>query len=153
MPVKIILRDHVEHLGDRGDIVAVAPGYARNYLLPKGLALVATPGNLKQIQMRRSAWAASEAREVSEAEQAAARISAVELSIAKKAGESGTLYGSVTNVEIAELLAARGIEVDRRKIVLAEPIKAIGEFEITIKVHRKVNARIKLQVTPEEAVE
>jgi large subunit ribosomal protein L9 len=151
--VKIILREHVEHLGERGEIVTVAPGYARNYLLPKGLALKATPGNLKQIELRRRAWDAAESREVADAERIAARLAEVELSVTKKAGESGTLYGSVTSAEVADLLAAEGIEVDRKKIVLDEPIKSLGSFEVKIRLHRKVVGQIKLQVAPEEAAE
>ena len=107
--VKVILREHVDHLGDRGEIVSVAPGYARNFLLPKGLAFEATPGNLKQIEHQRKVWSARDAHEVSEAEALAARLAEVELKATKKAGESGTLYGSVTNAEIAELLAKQGL--------------------------------------------
>jgi large subunit ribosomal protein L9 len=151
MAVKIILREHVDHLGERGEIVNVAPGYARNFLLPKGLALMATPGNIRQIELRRKAWAITEAREVDEAEQFAARVGALSLAVTKKAGETGTLYGSVTTSEIAELLADKGIEVDRRKIVLAEPIKSVGEFEVAIKLHRKVQGKVKLKVEAEEA--
>jgi large subunit ribosomal protein L9 len=151
--VKIILREHVDHLGERGDVVSVAAGYARNYLLPKGLALQATPGNLKQIELRRRAWAAGESREVTAAEELAGRLREVELSVSKKAGESGTLYGSVTSGEVAELLAAQGIEVDRRRIVLDEPIKTLGSFEVGIKLHRRVAGQVRIQVIPEEAVE
>jgi large subunit ribosomal protein L9 len=148
--VKLILREHVDHLGDRGEIVSVAPGYARNYLLPKGLALVATPGNLKQLEYQRKIWAEKDAKELGEAQEIAARISAVSLTATKKAGEAGTLYGSVTSAEIAEMLRERGVEVDRKKIVLDEPIKALGSYEITIKVFRKVDAKIALEVLAEE---
>lgn len=148
--VKLILREHVEYLGERGEIVTVAPGYARNYLLPKGLALAATPGNMKQLQQQRRVWADRDAKELSEAEEMAAAISAVSLSATKKAGDSGTLYGSVTSAEIAEMLAAKGVEVDRRRIILDEAIKSLGTYEITIKVHRKVNAKITLDVVGEE---
>ena len=151
--VKLILREHVEHLGDRGEIVRVAPGYARNYLLPKGLALVATPGNLKQLENQRKIWAEKDAKELGEAQEIAARISAVALKATKKAGEAGTLYGSVTTAEIAEMLESQGVEVDRKKIVLAEPIKALGSYEITIKVFRKVEAKIALEVVAEEETE
>jgi large subunit ribosomal protein L9 len=148
--VKVILREHVDHLGERGEIVSVAPGYARNFLLPKRLAYVATPGNLKQIEDQRKVWAARDAKEIGEAEALAARIGEIELTAAKKAGESGTLYGSVTNTEIAEMLAGKGIEVDRKRIVLDEPIKALGSYEIKVKIHRKVDGIVKLEVTPEE---
>jgi len=148
--VKVILREHIENLGDRGEIVSVAPGYARNYLLPKKLAFVATPGNLKQLEQERRVWAARNAKEVDEAEALAATINKVELSTVKKAGESGTLYGSVTSAEIAEMLAAKGIEVDRKRIVLGEPIKALGSYRIKVKIHRKVAAEIGLEVVGEE---
>ena len=150
MAVKLILREHVEHLGERGKIVSVAPGYARNYLLPKGLAYKATPGNLKMIEHQRRLWATRDVQETSAAEKLAARIGEIELSVSKKAGESGTLYGSVTKAEIAELLAGQGIELDRRKIVVDEAIKAVGSYEIPIKLHHQVTARLKLRVVPEE---
>jgi len=147
--VKLILRDHVTNLGERGEIVNVARGYARNYLVPKGLAFEATPGNIRTIELQKKVWEAREVKVVEEAQEFAARLSAVELSVTKKAGESETLYGSVTNAEIAELLSAKGIEIDRRKIHLEEPIKSLGEFTIPVKIHPKVTAEIKLKVAPE----
>ena len=151
--MKIILREPVDHLGERGEIVSVAAGYARNYLLPKGLAYAATPGNLKQINLQRKVWAARDHKEVSAAETLAARIGSLALSITMKAGESGTLYGSVTNSDIAELLAAQGVEVDRRRIVLDEPIKTLGERDVQVRLHSKVTAQVKLQVIAEESAE
>lgn len=148
--MKVVLRDHVEHLGRRGEIVNVAPGYARNYLLPKGLALRATDGNMKQIEHQQRVWAAKEAKEVGEAQALADRIAALSLDVTKKAGESGTLYGSVTNSEIAELLAEKGIQVERRRIVLADPIKNLGTYEVPIKLHRDVVAQISLAVVGED---
>jgi large subunit ribosomal protein L9 len=148
--VKVILREHVENLGERGEIVSVAPGYARNYLLPKKLAFEATPGNLKQLEQERRVWAARDAKEVGEAEALAATINAVQLSTVKKAGESGTLYGSVTSAEIAEMLAGKGIEVDRKRILLDEPIKALGSYQVKVKIHRKVEAQFALEVVGEE---
>ena len=147
--MKLILRDHVTNLGERGEIVNVARGYARNYLVPKGLAFEATPGNIRTIELQKKVWEAREVKVVEEAQEFAARLSAVELSVTKKAGESETLYGSVTNAEIAELLSAKGIEIDRRKIHLEEPIKSLGEFTIPVKIHPKVTAEIKLKVAPE----
>jgi large subunit ribosomal protein L9 len=147
--VKVILRDHVTNLGERGEIVNVARGYARNYLVPKGLAFEATSGNIRTIELQKKVWEAREVKVVEEAQEFAARLSAVELSVTKKAGESETLYGSVTNAEIAELLSAKGIEIDRRKIHLEEPIKSLGEFTIPVKIHPKVTAEIKLKVAPE----
>lgn len=147
--MKVILRDHVTNLGERGEIVNVARGYARNYLVPKGLAFEATPGNIRTIELQKKVWEAREVKVVEEAQAFADRLSAVELSVTKKAGESETLYGSVTNAEIAELLSAKGIEIDRRKIHLEEPIKSVGEFTIPVKIHPKVTAEIKLKVAPE----
>jgi len=151
--LKIVLREHVEHLGDRGEIVSVAAGYARNFLIPKRLAVEATPGNLKVIEQQRRVFALKEAREVGEAEKMAARLSAIELSVTKKAGESGTLYGSVTSSEIAEMLLTKGVEVDRRRIHLSDPIKSLGDYEIPIKVYRQISGTVKLHVVTEAARE
>lgn len=151
--MKVVLCDHVDHLGERGDIVSVAPGYARNYLLPKRLAMPATPGNLRTLEHRRRVWELKEAQETEAARELAGRLTEVELAIAKKAGESGTLYGSVTSAEIAELLAAKGIEVDRRRIVLDEPIKSVGAHEVTVKLHREVAGQVKLEVVSEQDTE
>ena len=151
--MKVVLREHVEHLGDRGEIVSVAAGYARNFLIPKRLAVEATPGNLKVIEQQRRVFALKEAREVGEAEKMAARLSAIELSVTKKAGESGTLYGSVTSSEIAEMLLSKGVEVDRRRIHLRDPIKSLGDYEIPIKVFRQIRGTVKLHVVTEAARE
>jgi len=148
--VKIILREAVDHLGERGEIVSVAAGYARNYLLPKGLALEATPGNLKVIEHQRRVWAVKAQQELREAQELAGRLGAVELTVTKKAGESGTLYGSVTKAEILELLERQGFEVDRRRIGPDEPIKTLGEHSVSVKLHRDVSAQIKLHVVAEE---
>jgi large subunit ribosomal protein L9 len=144
--MKVVLQDHVENLGDRGDVVSVSAGYARNFLLPQRLALAATTANLRFVEEQRKIWEVRESREVSQAQEAAARLAAIELEIPKKAGEAGTLYGSVTTSEIAVLLAERGIEVDRRRLQLAQPIKAIGEHQVAIKLHPKVVARFRVRV-------
>jgi large subunit ribosomal protein L9 len=149
MSVKVVLRQDVDHLGDRGQIVNVAPGYARNYLIPKGLAYTATPGNLRALELEKRAWERREAGEADEARGVASRISGVTLSIVKRAGENGVLYGSVTSSEIADLLAARGIAVDRRKIRLDEPIKAVGEYTVPVRLHRQVTADVSVQVAAE----
>ena len=151
--MKVVLCDHVDHLGERGDIVSVAPGYARNYLLPKRLAMPATPGNLRTLEHRHRVWELKEAQETEAARELAGRLTEVELAITKKAGESGTLYGSVTSAEIAELLAAKGIEIDRRRIVLDEPIKSVGAHEVTVKLHREVAGQVKLEVVSEQDIE
>jgi large subunit ribosomal protein L9 len=147
--VKVVLREEVDHLGRRGEVVNVARGYARNYLLPKGLAWEATPGNLKTVHLRRKSWEVQEQKDKQVAEALAARLAELSLTTAKKAGETATLYGSVTNTEIAGLLAEQGIEIDRRKIQIREPIKTLGTFEVSIKLHHEVIAKVKLEVTPE----
>ena len=147
--MEVILREHVDHLGNRGEIVKVADGYARNYLLPRKLALLANDGNRKQIEREREKFEAKEADEKKVAEAVAARVSAVEVSVARKVGENEVLFGSVTTADIAEALAAKGVEVDRRKIQLADPIKKLGEFDIPIKLQREVTVTIKLKVVAE----
>ncbi len=151
--MKVVLREHVEHLGQRGEIVSVAAGFARNYLIPKRLAVEATPGNLKVVAQERRMWAVREASEVSGAEALAARLAEVEIEVVRKAGDSGTLYGSVTNSDVAAALAARGIEIDRRRILLTDPLKAIGNYEVPIRLHRSVQGRVKLRVVAESRPE
>lgn len=148
--MKIVLREDVDNLGDRGQIVNVAPGYARNYLFPKRLAFEATPGNLRQIELQKKAWGAKEAREADDARKVASTMSGVTITIAKKVGENDTLYGSVTTHEIAELLKAKGVVVDRRKIQLHEPIRSLGTFEVPIRIHRQVTAPVTVNVVAEE---
>ena len=148
--MKVVLRQDVEHLGERGQIVSVAPGFARNYLLPKGLALEATPGNLRTFELQKKVWVVREGREVAEAKAFAEKLEALEIVVAKKAGEHDTLYGSGTTSEIADLLAARGFDVDRRKLHLEEPIRTLGTFKIPVKVHRQVVASLPLRVVAEE---
>jgi large subunit ribosomal protein L9 len=149
--VKIVLRQDVDNLGDRGQVVNVKPGYARNFLLPKGMALTATPGNMRQIEMQRKVWAVREAQEVDDARKIAAHIGGLTVSITKKVGENETLYGSVTSQEIADGLKAQGVEVDRRKIQLHDPIKTLGTHQVAVKIHRQVVAQIAVNVVPETA--
>jgi large subunit ribosomal protein L9 len=146
--MEVILRDHVENLGRRGDVVKVADGYARNYLLPRKLALPATPGNLKIVERQRKIADAAEAAEKAGAEALAARLSQAECVMARRVGEHDTLYGSVTAADVAEELAAKGFEIDKRKIQLAEPIKHLGDFSVAIKLHRDVVAQVPVKVTP-----
>jgi large subunit ribosomal protein L9 len=148
--IEIILKEPVEHLGNRGDIVKVAPGYARNYLLPRGLALQVTAGNRRQIDHMKKVAAIKEAEERAAAEAMAARLSGVVCIIARKVGETDTLYGSVTAADIAEVLAAQKIDIDKRRIQLPEPIKALGEFTVPVKVHSGVVAEVKVQVVKAE---
>ena len=145
----IILREHIDNLGRRGDIVKVATGYARNYLLPRKLALPVTEGNRRQIEHERKLAEVREAADKQTAEAFAARLGSAECVIARRVGEQDTLYGSVTAADIAESLAAQQIEVDKRKIQLGEPIRELGEFSIPVKVHREVTAQVALKVIKE----
>ncbi|HQZ39722.1 MAG TPA: 50S ribosomal protein L9 [Vicinamibacterales bacterium] len=147
--MEVILREHVEHVGDRGQIVKVADGFARNYLLPRKLALPATDANRKWVERERKIVDAREAEERSAAEAIATRLTALDLSIARKVGENDQLYGSVTNGDIADLLLARGFEIDRRKILLPDPLKALGESMIPVKLHREVTAQVRVRVVKE----
>src|SRR5580765_983590 len=147
--MEVILREHVDNLGKRGEIVKVADGYARNYLLPRKLALAATDGNRKQIEREREKFEAREAEEKKVAESLAARMGNLEIEIARRVGETDVLFGSVTTADIAEALLARGSEVDRRKLQLAEPIKKLGEYDIPLRLSRDVVAHIKVRVVAE----
>jgi large subunit ribosomal protein L9 len=147
--MEVILREHVDNLGRRGEIVKVADGYARNYLLPRKLALLATEGNKQQIERERAKFDAKESDEQRAAEAIAQRMTNVEVVISRKVGETTALYGSVTTGDITEALAAKGFEIDRRKLQLAEPLKKLGEFDIPVKLHREVTATIKVKVVAE----
>jgi large subunit ribosomal protein L9 len=149
--MEVILREHVDNLGRRGDVVKVAAGYARNFLLPRKLALLVTEGNRKQIERERSKFEARELEEQKVAEAVAGRMANLEIVIARKVGETDALYGSVTSADIAEALAARGFAIERRKLQLAEPIKRIGEVDVPVKLHREVTATVKVKVVAEGA--
>src|SRR5262245_47787388 len=147
--MEVILREHVDNLGRRGEIVKVADGYARNYLLPRKLALLATEGNKQRIERERAKFDAKEAEERKVAEAVAERMASLELEISRRVGETEALYGSVTTSDIAEVLAARGFDLDRRKIQLQEPIKKLGEYAIPVRLQRDVTATIKVKVVAE----
>ena len=147
--MEVILRDHVEHLGNRGEIVKVADGYARNYLLPRKLALPATDANKKWVERERKIAEARDMEEKGAADAIATRLNALDLTITRKTGENDQLYGSVTNGDIAELLAAKGFDIDRRKILLPDPIKALGENTVPVKLHRDVTANVRVTVAKE----
>ena len=149
--MEVILREHVDNLGRRGEIVKVADGYARNYLLPRKLALLATEGNKKHIERERVKFEARESEEKKVAEALAARLANVEVVIARKVGETEALYGSVTSADIADALAAKGYEIDRRKLVLPDPIKKIGAVDVPIKLYQDVTAIVKVKVVAEGA--
>lgn len=148
--MQIILQEDVEKVGTRGQLVEVAEGYARNFLLPKKLALEATPGNLKRLEKMREAFAKKTAVEKDSAQKLAELLAAVSLTISRKAGENDQLFGSVTSSDISEALAAQGYNVEKRKVVLTDPIKLVGEYEIPLKLHREVTAAVKLTVKKEE---
>ena len=147
--MKIILQENLEKLGTRGQVVEVADGYARNYLLPRKLALAATAGNLGQIERIRARLAKIEAHEHSQAQETAGVISAAVVRLARKVGQNDQLFGSVTSADIAEALATQGIEVDKRKVALDAPIKKVGEFQVPIKLHHDVTVSVKVFVTRE----
>jgi large subunit ribosomal protein L9 len=147
--MEVILREHVENLGERGQIVKVAAGYARNYLLPRKLALPATEGNKKHVERERKIVESREAEEKGQAEAIASRLNAIEITIARRTGETDQLYGSVTSSDIADFLKGKGFEIDRRKLVLADPIKNIGEHTVPLKLHREVTVPLKVKVVKE----
>lgn len=148
--MEIILREKVEKLGTKGDIVRVSDGYARNFLLPKKLAVLATAANVRQIEQEKAAAVRREAIEKQEAEMLAQQLSKVSVNLSRKVGEHDVLYGSVTSMDIAEALEAKGFTIDRRKIELAETIKSLGRFDIPIKLHREVTALVTLVVSKED---
>ncbi len=147
--MKVILKQDIDKLGRAGEVVKVAPGYGRNYLIPRKMAVEATPGNLKNMEIERVAMARRDQRDKEAATILAKEIVKLTVAIQRRAGEGGTLYGSVTGIDIAERLAAYKIEVDKRKIQLDEPIKAVGEYQVPIRLHRDVTVPIRVVVEPE----
>ncbi len=148
--MEVILREHVDNLGRRGDIVKVAAGYGRNYLLPRKLALAVNDNNKRQIERERAAAEARELEEKSQAEAYAERLSQAEIAIGRRVGENDTLYGSVTSADVAQALHAKGFDIDKKKITMADPFKALGEYTVPVKVHRDVTAQIKVKVVAEQ---
>ena len=146
---KILLREDVDNLGGRGEIVRVKAGYARNYLLPQKLATLATKGNINSIEKERSALLKKAATEKSTAEAQSEQMKDISLSFERKTGEAGALFGSVTSMDIAEALKAKGYEIDRRKIVLKDAIKETGDFTVGVKLHREVTLQIPVTVVSE----
>jgi large subunit ribosomal protein L9 len=145
----ILLREDIEHIGGRGEIVKVKAGYARNYLLPQGYATLATKGNVKQIEQERAALLKKAAIERATAEAQKEQMESIALTFQRKAGEQGTLFGSVTSMDIAEALNAKGYEIDRRKIALKDAIKETGEYTVNVKLHRDVTLEVPVTVTAE----
>ena len=149
--MEVILREHVDNLGRRGEIVKVAAGYARNYLLPRKLALPVTEGNKRHVERERKIMETRESEEKGQAEAMASRLSLIDIAIARRVGETDQLYGSVTAVDIADYLKGKGFEIDRRKLILPEPIKTIGEHKVPLKLHREVTVPLVVKVVKEGA--
>jgi len=149
---KVLLREDVDDLGARGEIVRVRAGYARNYLLPRKLAVEATTGNVKGIEQERAALLKKEAKERATAEAQSQQMSSLVLEFKRKAGEQGALYGSVTSMDVAEALHQRGYEIDRHRIHLREPLKRLGEYTVPVRLHREVSMDLQVKVVPEGEV-
>ena len=148
--MEVILREHIDNIGRRGDVVKVADGYARNYLLPRKMALLATEGNKKVIEREKVKFDVKEAEEQKVAQAVADRLGSAEIEIARKVGETEALFGSVTTADIAEALHAKGFDIDRRKVQLHDPIKKLGEYDVPIKLHREVVVPMKVRVVAEQ---
>jgi large subunit ribosomal protein L9 len=147
--MEVILREDIEKLGSRGDVVKVAPGYARNFLLPKRLAVAATDANRKIVDQERQAHLRKEAKQKSEADDLGKLLAGTTLTIAQKAGENDQLFGSVTAQDIANALAAKNFTIDRRKVQLDEPIKQLGDYKVTLRLHKEVSTEIGVSVVRE----
>ncbi|MGA2741937.1 MAG: 50S ribosomal protein L9 [Bryobacteraceae bacterium] len=148
--MEVILREDIERVGTRGQVVKVANGYARNFLLPKRLAVAATDSNRKIVEQERQAHLRREAKQKSEAEDLSKLLSGVTVIIAQKAGENDQLFGSVTSKDVADALAQKNFTIDRRKVLMDEPIKQLGEFKVPVRLHKDVTAEVTVQVVKEE---
>jgi len=148
--MEVILREHVDNLGRRGDVVKVAAGYARNYLLPRKLALAVTDNNKRQIEREKKVAEVRDAEERGQADAIAQRLAQLEIEIARRVGENETLYGSVTSADIAQALQAKGFDIDKRRIQLHDPLKALGETMVPVRIHRDVTAPVKVKVVAEQ---
>lgn len=147
--MKVILREDVENLGKGGEVVDVKPGYGRNYLLPRGLAVTANQKNVREVEHQKQIASAKAAKLKASAEAVAKRLADTPVVLKRKVGEQDKLYGSVTALDVAEALSARGLQIDRRSIDLADPIKTIGDFEVPVKLHREVVGKAKVKVVAE----
>jgi large subunit ribosomal protein L9 len=148
--MEVILREHVDNLGRRGEIVKVAEGYARNYLLPRKLALAVTDNNKRQIEREKKVAEVRDAEERSHADAIAQRLAQLEVEIARRVGENETLYGSVTSADIAHALQGKGFDIDKRRIQLHDPLKALGETTVPVRIHRDVTAQVKVKVVAQQ---
>ena len=144
--MKVILNDHIEHLGERGDSVVVKPGYANNYLMPKGLAYPDTPGNRKRFEQEQNRWEEMDTQRLGAAEKLAADLDGTKLAFERRAGEKDVLFGSVTSADIGRELVERGFDIDRRRIMLESPIKELGAFDVTVHIHRGIDVVIPVRV-------
>ena len=149
--MEVILREEVENLGRRGEVVKVAAGYARNFLLPKRMAVAATESNKKIVEQEKQAHLRRESKEVGDASELAKMLASVEITIAQKAGENDQLFGSVTAQDIAAVLEKQGYNIERRKVHLEEPIKTLGDFKVIVRLHREVSVELPVHVVKEEA--
>ncbi len=149
--MKLILREDVENLGRGGELVDVKPGYGRNFLLPRGLAVPANPKNVRELEHQKQVAAAKAAKLKASAQAVAKRLAETPVTLKRKVGEQDKLYGSVTALDVAEALTARGLEIDRRSIDLSEPIKTVGDFDVPVKLHSEVVGKVKVTVVAEEA--
>jgi large subunit ribosomal protein L9 len=147
--MKVILREDVDNLGKGGELVEVKPGYGRNYLIPRGLAVIANPRNIKDVEHQKAVASAKAAKRLASAQALAKRLSETPVALHRKVGEQDKLYGSVTAMDVAEALAARGLQIDRRSIDLPEPIKTLGDFEVGVKLHSEVVGKVKVKVEAE----
>jgi len=148
--MEVILLENIDKLGTRGQMVKVADGYGRNYLLPKKMAVASTPQNRKWVEQQRVRFLKLEAKEKGDAADLATLLEGVSVTLIRKAGEKGNLFGSVTSLDIAEKLVAQGYHIDKRKIYLATPLKVLGEYNVPVKLHREVTASVKVLVEPDE---
>ncbi len=148
-PIKVVLSEDVENLGSSGDVVRVRPGYARNFLIPRRLAVPATPSNLARVDDLKRAAAGRAQKELAGAEEVAKKIGGVSVKIARAVGDENKMYGSVTTRDIEEAFAKAGVEIDRKKLVLGEPIKLLGLHEVMLKLHPKVSVALKVEVVKE----
>jgi len=147
--MKLILREDVENLGKGGELVDVKPGFGRNYLLPRGLAVTANPKNVRELEHQKSVAQAKAAKLKASAEAVAKRLADTAITLKRKVGEQDKLYGSVTAIDLVEALAARGLQIDRRSIDLAEPLKTLGDFEVPVKLHSEVVGKVKVKIAAE----
>jgi large subunit ribosomal protein L9 len=145
-PIHVVLQDDIDNLGSSGDVVRVRPGYARNFLIPRGLALPATEGNLARVEDLKRQASARAHKAMTEANELKKKLEAVSIKLERAVGEENRMYGSVTSKDIEDAFAAKGVEIDRKKIVLAEPIKTLGSIKVPIKLHREVTAELSVEV-------